>query len=145
MAEIKDVVLTQYDTEPTTYPEDHIKETFVPEGLHSSMNLNEDTPDKGYTRKTLETNTSGKAMFDTPIDRELSSSMVNHPAHYNGHPKGIECIDVIEDSPYLNLGTAIKYIWRVAWGNRPNKIQDLEKAIWYIERHIDNLKNGTAK
>lgn len=60
--------------------------------------------------------------------------MVNHPPHYNGHPKNIEAIDVIEDNPYLNLGNAMKYLWRVSWGSKGKDIEDLDKAIWYIER-----------
>lgn len=80
-----------------------------------------------------------------PVEASLDVDNVNHPAHYKGHPKGIECIDVIEDATYLNLGQAMKYLWRVTWGNKGNKIEDLEKAIWYINRHISNLKKGTAK
>lgn len=61
-------------------------------------------------------------------------SNVNHPEHYNIHPKGIECIDVIEDFPF-NLGNAIKYIWRAGIKSE-NAREDLEKAIWYINREI---------
>lgn len=60
--------------------------------------------------------------------------MVNHPPHYNGHPKGIEAIDVIEDNPFMNLGNAMKYLWRVSWGSKGHDDEDLAKAIWYIER-----------
>ena len=58
---------------------------------------------------------------------------VNHPQHYNGHPSGIECIDVVEHMGF-NLGNAVKYIWRADL--KGNAIQDLEKAKWYIEREI---------
>ena len=62
------------------------------------------------------------------------SEMVNHPLHYNGHPKGIEAIDVIEDNPFVNLGNAMKYLWRVSWGSKGHDDEDLAKAVWYIER-----------
>ena len=62
------------------------------------------------------------------------SEMVNHPAHYNSHPKNIEAIDVIEDNPFMNLGNAMKYLWRVSWGSKGHDDEDLAKAIWYIER-----------
>lgn len=62
--------------------------------------------------------------------------MVNHPPHYNSHPKGIECIDVIEDGPHHNINTAIKYLWRVNWGGKWDDLEDLAKAKWYIEREI---------
>lgn len=61
------------------------------------------------------------------------NSEVNHPKHYNAHPSGIECIDVVEYMGF-NLGNAIKYIWRA--DEKGNAIQDLEKAKWYIEREI---------
>ena len=32
---------------------------------------------------------------------------VDHPKHYNMHPSGIECIDVIRPMSF-NIGTAIK-------------------------------------
>ncbi len=63
--------------------------------------------------------------------------MVNHPPHYSAHPKGIECIDVVEEAGF-RLGNAIKYLYRVAFGGKTgsNSIEDLRKAIWYIEREI---------
>jgi hypothetical protein len=64
------------------------------------------------------------------------NEMVDHPRHYQGHPKGIEAIDVIEDNPFSNLSNAMKYLWRVSWGSKENDIQDLEKAVWSINREI---------
>ena len=63
---------------------------------------------------------------------------VNHPKHYNSHPTGIECIDIIEHFPF-NLGSAMKYIWRA--GLKGERAEDLEKAAWYIQREIERL-NG---
>jgi Protein of unknwon function (DUF3310) len=68
--------------------------------------------------------------------------MVNHPPHYQGHPAGIECIDVIEHLP-TNLGTAIKYIWRVGYGggkDNADPVEDLGKAVWYISREIERIQ-----
>lgn len=56
---------------------------------------------------------------------------VNHPKHYNMHPSGVECIDIIEHLPY-NIGAAIKYLWRADY--KGMKVQDYDKAIWYIQR-----------
>ena len=58
---------------------------------------------------------------------------VNHPAHYN-QIVGIECIDVAEQMGF-NLGNALKYIWRC--GDKGNKVEDIKKAIWYLNREID--------
>ena len=62
---------------------------------------------------------------------------VNHPEHYNKHPAGIECIDVIEWFTF-NIGSAMKYLWRYAF--KGSMIEDLEKAIWYIQKEIERLK-----
>lgn len=59
---------------------------------------------------------------------------VNHPKHYTDHPSGIECIQITEHMGFC-LGNAMKYIWRSDLKN--NAIEDLEKAIWYIEREIE--------
>ena len=65
-----------------------------------------------------------------------SGSSVNHPKHYQTD-SGLEAIDVIEaffpDS--FHLGNAFKYLARA--GKKGDLVEDLEKAIWYIERFID--------
>ena len=58
---------------------------------------------------------------------------VNNPKHYTDHPSGIECIQITEHMGFC-LGNAIKYIWRADLKN--DAIEDLEKAIWYIQREI---------
>lgn len=63
---------------------------------------------------------------------------VNSPPHYNGHPAGFEAIEVIEHAPTVCLGNALKYIWRVAWGSKGKDVEDLKKAVWYLNREIAN-------
>ena len=60
---------------------------------------------------------------------------VNHPSHYTEHPSGIECIQVTEHHSFC-LGNAIKYLWRADL-KHPDAIQDLKKAVWYINREIE--------
>lgn len=67
---------------------------------------------------------------------------VDHPKHYNTHPSGIECIDVVEHMNF-NLGNAIKYIWRA--DEKGNAIEDLEKARWYVQREIEKRLKQTEK
>ena len=62
---------------------------------------------------------------------------VNHPPHYTGHPSGVECITVTEHHNFC-IGNAIKYLWRA--GSKGDAVQDLRKAIWYIEREISRLQ-----
>lgn len=56
-----------------------------------------------------------------------------NPVHYKSHPSGIECIDVTEHMDFLK-GNAIKYIWRA--GSKDDEVEDLKKAIWYLNRRI---------
>lgn len=71
--------------------------------------------------------------------REASSDPVNRPAHYTGHPSGIECIQITEHMGF-NLGNALKYIWRCDL--KLDAIEDLKKAAWYIEREIQKRERG---
>ena len=65
---------------------------------------------------------------------------VNHPSHYIRHPSGIECIQVTEYMTF-NCGNAVKYIWRNGLKDGQPDIQDLQKAIWYLNREIERLGN----
>ena len=58
---------------------------------------------------------------------------VNHPNHYLSHPSHIECIEVTEH-PNFCIGNAIKYLWRADL--KHDAIEDLKKAVWYINREI---------
>lgn len=64
---------------------------------------------------------------------------VNHPQHYNKHPSGYECIDIVRHMNF-DLGNAIKYIWR-AGIKSDNAVEDLRKAIWYLEDEIKRLES----
>lgn len=67
------------------------------------------------------------------------SDAVNHPKHYNAHPSGIECIDVVEHMGF-NVGNSIKYLWRA--DEKGNALEDLRKAAWYIAREIEKRERG---
>jgi len=67
---------------------------------------------------------------------------VEHPAHYTSGK--IEVIDYIEDQklPY-HLGNAIKYISRAGKKDPEKTVEDLQKAVWYINRYIGLLEQDT--
>jgi hypothetical protein len=67
---------------------------------------------------------------------------VNHPDHYKfGQDNQYEVIKVIEAWELdFHLGNAVKYISRAGKKEPDKEIQDLEKALWYIQRKIQNLK-----
>jgi len=69
--------------------------------------------------------------------RSAPEDHVNHPAHYNEHPSGVECIDVVEHMTF-NIGNAVKYAWRA--DHKGARVEDLKKARWYIDREIQRLE-----
>lgn len=64
------------------------------------------------------------------------SDAVDHPAHYNRNVANIECIDVVEHMNF-NTGNAVKYLWRAE--HKGKTVEDLNKAIWYIQREIARI------
>ena len=67
-------------------------------------------------------------------------SSVNHPTHYRSST-GHEAIDVIEAWELdFSLGNAVKYISRAGKKSPEKEIEDLEKALWYVNRRIQKLK-----
>ena len=87
--------------------------------------------------KTISVTTS-----NTPMQIEMfepKPDAVNHPAHYK--VGGIETIDFIEAKKLgYNLGNVVKYITRS--DHKGNRLQDLRKAQWYLEREIWNVENN---
>jgi len=82
----------------------------------------------------------GKRFCSPEHEKEatVGYEFVDHPRHYNEHPGGIECIDVIEHMTH-NIGAAVKYLWRVGLKPGEGYKRDLEKAKWYINREIERL------
>ena len=76
----------------------------------------------------------------------MTTDSVNHPAHYTSDPSGIECIQITQHRNFC-VGNALKYLWRAGLKgpDRPEldasskQIEDLRKAIWYINAEIERL------
>lgn len=70
------------------------------------------------------------------LELPKQEDVINHPSHYTRGK--IEVIDFIEDQqlPY-HLGNVIKYIARA--GNKGDKLEDLKKARWYLDRYIKGV------
>ena len=93
-------------------------------------------------------------MDNKTINFVETDDQINHPSHYTWikDKVGIEVIDITRHLDF-DLGNAIKYILRA--GKKPiNKsnsnlnvasIQDLKKAIWYINDKIKMIENETYK
>lgn len=67
-----------------------------------------------------------------------SNDNVNNPAHYQTE-SGLEAIEVIEAffEDNYHLGNAFKYMARA--GKKNDELEDIEKAIWYLERYKQTL------
>lgn len=83
------------------------------------------------------------ATLDVKLDKP---SMVDHPSHYSGSIEAIDAIAAataeLEGVEAFDTGNALKYLWR--W-KRKNGVEDLNKAIWYIQHLIKYLEGTGAK
>lgn len=74
-----------------------------------------------------------KEKFHIEVDQ------VNHPLHYTSDPSGVECIQITRHRNF-NVGNAFKYLWRAGIKDDQRQIEDLQKAIFYINDEINRLE-----
>jgi hypothetical protein len=68
----------------------------------------------------------------------IKVEQVNHPNHYGGEDNPYEAIKVIDAWDLgFSLGNTVKYISRA--GKKDKELQDLKKALWYLQHHIETL------
>ena len=66
------------------------------------------------------------------------NDVVNHPSHYTDGK--IEVIDFIEQKNLnFHRGNAVKYIARAGKKDPAKEVEDLRKAVWYLNREITRL------
>lgn len=83
-----------------------------------------------YTQ-TIETTTT----YNQPKEQ------VDHPSHYGGKDNQYEAIKVIDAWDLgFSLGNTVKYISRAGKKDTDKELQDLKKALWYLEHHIKTLE-----
>ena len=70
---------------------------------------------------------------------KIQNDPVNHPSHYTSDPSGVECIEITRHRNF-NIGNAMKYLWRAGLKDGNSDVQDLQKAIWYIQDEIKRLE-----
>lgn len=83
-------------------------------------------------------------VFTDEMIEDGENDVVNHPSHYT--QGGIECIDAMkaafgadELAVYCKIA-AFKYVWRC---DHKNGLEDIKKAIWYLNKYLE-LKEGNA-
>ena len=102
-----------------------------------SDNVNSDSP----TYQTIKNyvNTYGKLVWKRDVSDDVvndtTSDTVNHPKHYTSDDCGVEAIEITSLLPAC-ISNAVKYVWRC--GKKDEDLQELKKALWYINYSIDN-------
>lgn len=86
-----------------------------------------------------------QSVADPTADHILETALtendnVNHPAHYTAY-QGIEVIQLTEQMGFCR-GNAVKYIARAGLKDPDKEVEDLRKAIWYLEREIARIENA---
>jgi hypothetical protein len=79
---------------------------------------------------------------ETEEDTTAHDNPVSHPSHYT--QGGIECIDAMESAfgkeavENFCLCNAFKYVWR---NKHKNGLEDIDKAIWYLNKFKELCKD----
>lgn len=94
--------------------------------IHPEIKQDTQTGDRAWCVRCgtiLKFDGSGYSPIDSRISttgKEIDPNGINHPSHYNKHPSGVECIDIIRHHNF-NVGSTIKYLWR-AGSKKTNRI-----------------------
>jgi hypothetical protein len=76
----------------------------------------------------------------------MSKEMVNHPDHYGGKENIYEVVKVCEawgldkDAYIFNV---VKYVARAGKKDTDKELQDMKKALWYLNRKIERLESNS--
>ena len=95
--------------------------------------------------RTVSYDVYGNPIMEEPEEKPEHDA-VNHPQHYT--QGGIECIEALKAATAgltgieaFCTGNAIKYAWR--WKHK-NGVEDIDKAIWYLERLRKEVERNAA-
>lgn len=95
--------------------------------------LSEDKDNYTISIGPIKSYTCSKGMF-----KDLDYTFKDADSHYK---QSVEPIDLIEAFGLnFNRGNVIKYVARA--GRKDDELQDLRKALWYLEREIKNIEDG---
>lgn len=115
--------------------------------IYSSTLDNHIIDDIGYNRNVVALKLPIEEYFIKLNKYDETNPRINHPEYYNKHPSGVECIDITRHYCF-SIGNAIKYLWRAGLKTEEGltsvekELEDLRKAIWYINDRIQTLKKG---
>ena len=103
-----------------------------------SDNVNSDSPT--YQEIKNYVTTYGKLVWKRNVNNindfaQIVSDTIHHPKHYTSDDCGVEAIEITSLLPAC-ISNAVKYVWRC--GKKDEDLQELKKALWYINYSIDN-------
>lgn len=73
---------------------------------------------------------------------------VDHPSHYGGEGNPYEAIRIVEAAGHgasFCLGNALKYLLRAGKKEGESELDDLLKAVWYLNRRIEQIRKNEGK
>ena len=80
-------------------------------------------------------NSNGDAVKSVDDAVRIVADAIHHPKHYTSDDCGVEAIEITSLLPAC-ISNAVKYVWRC--GKKDKDLQELKKALWYINYSIDN-------
>ena len=102
-----------------------------------SDNVNSDYPTYQYHAIKNYVNTHGKLVWKRNVAQGMDNTTdtIDHPKHYTSDDCGVEAIEITSLLPAC-ISNTVKYVWRC--GKKDEDLQELKKALWYINYSIDN-------
>ena len=121
---------------------------FTSTGPENLFNSSKAITDNGYLYNLQYKSCDPKLIKEKPYKHTSDEEKVNHPSHYTWLKDlcGIEVIDITRHMDF-NLGNSIKYILRSGhkkekgYTHKQKTIEDLKKAVWYLNDEIKLLSN----
>ena len=90
---------------------------------------------------TMEEKKQDTPYTDVRRQEDIIRDAVEHPSHYGDEDDPYEAIKVIEAwNLDFCLGNVLKYISRAGRKDPAKEVEDLSKAVWYLNRRIEQLK-----
>ncbi len=90
---------------------------------------------KRNVRDVVTSNSNGDAVKSVDDAVHSIDDSIHHPKHYTSDDCGVEAIEITSLLPAC-ISNAVKYVWRC--GKKDEDLQELKKALWYINYSIDN-------
>lgn len=115
------------------------------DGGNAEQYDNLDDAVEGYEKK-VRNEMSEKGENTRTSDKKIpTAEAVDSPSHYSaGWSNGAEIIDIAEHLNF-NRGNVVKYVARAGRKYSDKELEDLKKALWYLQREVARLEMEKAQ